>query len=239
MSWALTRCHIFCLAGFAEPSRHFGAAACSNLHKLQPPQSRPPLPRHNLIMSNKSRSQSGPTPVPDDTSGSNRRARRKEKAEREKNANAEAGPSRPSSRSQSRPSSIPPKSSETSKRTGKRAATDKENAFTGGEDFIPFASLDENDAPSTRKGSPPAREWDEGKPKDKGKERERAREGEGGGAGRKRKAEEIDFNDGYANKKERVAAASRKAPWVRDMDWEHCANVAELYVESSLAARHS
>ena len=49
-------------------------------------------------------------------------------------------------------------------------------------------------------------------------------------AGRKRKADEVDLNDGYTSKKERVAAASRKAPWAKDVDWDSCANVAEMYV---------
>ena len=82
------------------------------------------------------------------------------------------------------------------------------------------------------------REWDKGKSKGKGKERARdddkssRREGER--AGRKRKAEEIDHDDGYANKKERVAAASRKAPWASNVDWMECTNVAEMYVPFKL-----
>jgi hypothetical protein len=40
----------------------------------------------------------------------------------------------------------------------------------------------------------------------------------------------FDFNDGFANKKQRVDASSRKAPWVEKVDWEECNNVAELYV---------
>lgn len=31
-------------------------------------------------------------------------------------------------------------------------------------------------------------------------------------------------------KKERMDAASRKAPWLADVDWEGCTNVAQLYV---------
>ena len=60
-------------------------------------------------------------------------------------------------------------------------------------------------------------------------ERDRGRDG----VGRKRKADEVDLEDGYASKKERVAAASRRAPWARDVDWDGCSNVAELYVPST------
>ncbi|TFY59950.1 hypothetical protein EVG20_g7606 [Dentipellis fragilis] len=40
--------------------------------------------------------------------------------------------------------------------------------------------------------------------------------------------EEFDPDDGYENKKQRLDAASRKAPWVVDVDWDSCANVAEM-----------
>lgn len=60
--------------------------------------------------------------------------------------------------------------------------------------------------------------------KGKGKAREYDR------AGRKRKSDEIDLDDGYANKKERMDAKSRRAPWAVDVDWENCPNVAEMYV---------
>ncbi|KAF8275075.1 Nucleotidyltransferase [Lactarius quietus] len=48
-----------------------------------------------------------------------------------------------------------------------------------------------------------------------------------GGDSRKRKLD-FDQSDGYNNKKERTNAASRKAPWVTDVDWEGSTNVAEL-----------
>ncbi|KAH9952027.1 hypothetical protein B0H21DRAFT_10348 [Amylocystis lapponica] len=82
-------------------------------------------------------------------------------------------------------------------------------------DFIAFAFSDEEqDAEEL-----PVREWDKGKG--------RVREWDSGG--RKRKADEYNAaNDGYTNKKQRVAAASRKAPWVVDLDWESCTNVAEM-----------
>ncbi len=48
--------------------------------------------------------------------------------------------------------------------------------------------------------------------------------------GKKRRWEEIDTNDGYTNKKQRVDAASRRCPWAADVDWEGCRNVAEMCV---------
>ena len=52
-----------------------------------------------------------------------------------------------------------------------------------------------------------------------------------GGDSKKRKLD-VYQNDGYNNKKQRMDAASRKAPWVTDVDWEGSPNVAELYVFS-------
>ena len=123
------------------------------------------------------------------------------------------------------------KGSERADKRGTTNGADKgSSSFNDGDDFIPFARDDDDtgkDEPP-REASPPVREWDKGKGKGKGKER--ARENASAGAGKKRKAEEIDLNDGYANKKERIAAASRKAPWASSVDWDSCANVAELYV---------
>jgi hypothetical protein len=63
------------------------------------------------------------------------------------------------------------------------------------------------------------RDWDRGKPERRTRSRER---------GMKRKHDAIDFDDGYANKKQRMDAASRKAPWILDTDWDNCRNVAEM-----------
>ena len=76
----------------------------------------------------------------------------------------------------------------------------------------------------TTQDAPPAniereRDW--------GKVRERSRE-HGGGSVKKRKHDAVDFEDGYANKKQRMDAASRKVPWVYDIDWDECRNVAEM-----------
>ena len=163
----------------------------------------------------KPHSQRSSVSAPDENaSTSNRRARRREKQRQ----NAEAGPSS----TQPASSSKPPSGTGEGPRRASRNAVNGENAF-GNDDFIAFSLSDseEADKHATRESSPPVREWDRGKVM--GKEREEH-------AGRKRKVEEVDFNDGYANKKQRVAAASRRAPWARDVDWDKCANVAEMYV---------
>jgi hypothetical protein len=91
--------------------------------------------------------------------------------------------------------------------------------FHDSEDFIPFApdSAGEED-------EPPTREWDKGKSKGRGRDRD---------SGRRRDRDSYG-DDGYANKKQRTDAASRKAPWVADIDWDDCNNVAEMYVLSHL-----
>ncbi|KAI0093770.1 hypothetical protein BDY19DRAFT_918831 [Irpex rosettiformis] len=93
----------------------------------------------------------------------------------------------------------------------------------GDEDFIAFEPSDtEDEKPSKDVEVVEAKTSGNSGEKGKG----RAREYEH--AGRKRKSDEIDFNDGYANKKERMDANSRRAPWAADVDWENCHNVAEM-----------
>ena len=99
------------------------------------------------------------------------------------------------------------------------AAALEEASFENNGDFIAFGSVND-DHPEEVKEDIREREWDKGKRK--------AGERDSGG-GRRRKAD-FDRNDGYNNKKERIDAASRKAPWVADVDWEGSTNVAELYV---------
>lgn len=164
-------------------------------------------------MSNKSRSQRSSASAPDDNPPSSRRARRKEK----QSANAEAGPSNST------------KTGTDTKATQPTSVTHHgESSFTEA-DFIPFAFSEPEPEPvekeeARRARSPPTREWDRGKGKAKATDGRQ----ESDHAGRKRKAEEIDFNDGYASKKERLAASSRRAPWAKDLKWEECANVAEM-----------
>jgi len=100
----------------------------------------------------------------------------------------------------------------------KAAAALEEASFENNGDFIAFGLVDDDHREKANEDIR-EREWDKGKRK--------AGERDGGG-GRKRKAD-FDRNDGYNNKKERTDAASRKAPWVADVDWEASTNVAELY----------
>lgn len=99
-----------------------------------------------------------------------------------------------------------------------------------GDDFVPFTlSEPEDEAPPA---PAPRREWDEGKRSPRGRDRERGRDGERE-RGAKGKEREVERDDGYASKKQRVDAASRRAPWVAEVEWERCANVAEMYVSQS------
>ncbi|KAI9510267.1 hypothetical protein F5148DRAFT_617508 [Russula earlei] len=105
----------------------------------------------------------------------------------------------------------------------KSPATLEEPSFENNSDFIAFGFDDGPEVGDDRQRkkdeeAPLERDWDKGK----GKMRERD-----DGGGKKRKVE-FDRSDGYSNKKERTDAASRKAPWVTDVDWEESTNVAEL-----------
>ena len=100
----------------------------------------------------------------------------------------------------------------------KAAAALEESSFENNGDFIAFGLVDGHPREKAKEDVR-ERDWDKGKRK--AGERD-------GGSGRKRKAD-FDRNDGYHNKKERTDAASRKAPWVADVDWEASTNVAELY----------
>lgn len=90
----------------------------------------------------------------------------------------------------------------------------------GEEDFIAFMFTDDEGGHTTEESPErrPVREWDRGK--GKGREYE--------APGRKRKVDEVDFSDGYANKKQRLDASARRAPWAADVDWENCNNVSQL-----------
>jgi non-canonical poly(A) RNA polymerase PAPD5/7 len=105
-----------------------------------------------------------------------------------------------------------------------------------GDDFVAFgASSDgEDEAGASAEPAPAPREWDEGKPAAR----------EGGRAGRRERERERerrrdDDEDGFANKKQRLDAASRRAPWVDVVDWEACTNVAEMCVSLLSTARCS
>ncbi|KAI0780511.1 hypothetical protein BD413DRAFT_607803 [Trametes elegans] len=177
-------------------------------------------------MSNKPRSQRSSGSAPSEDKPTNRRARRKEKQQQQAEAElAEAGPSGSNT-------PRPARDTDSSKRSGKDDASARAESSFVEADFIPF-SFSEPEEPEPEPAQedwPPAREWDKGKGKarEREKDRERGPERERERAGRKRKVDEVDLNDGYTSKKQRVAAASRRAPWAADVDWDGCANVAEM-----------
>lgn len=97
----------------------------------------------------------------------------------------------------------------------------------GAEDFIAFDLPEEENDESEKEKQAVVEEQAMGdRVGDKGKGRAR----DNGYAGRKRKSDEIDYNDGYASKKERIDANTRRAPWAADVDWDNCHNVAEMCV---------
>ncbi|KAG6829239.1 hypothetical protein H0H87_012199 [Tephrocybe sp. NHM501043] len=60
---------------------------------------------------------------------------------------------------------------------------------------------------------------------DRNRDRNQKRDRGADSYGTKRK---FDPNDGYANKKQRTDASSRKSPWIAGLDWTRCRHVAEL-----------
>ncbi|EDR03218.1 uncharacterized protein LACBIDRAFT_142837, partial [Laccaria bicolor S238N-H82] len=95
-------------------------------------------------------------------------------------------------------------------------------SFEEAVDFIPFTFSDSDGESShdKEKDRQNEREWDRGK-RDQGRDDVRHRT--------KRKHDLLfDFDDGYANKKQRLDASSRKAPWVTGIDWDKHKNVAEM-----------
>ncbi|KAI0062345.1 Nucleotidyltransferase [Artomyces pyxidatus] len=198
-------------------------------------------------MGDKPLSSASNTPGPSGLSGVStpveppRKEKRKKRREREQaEANAQAGPS-----------SISLKDKRRTKGDGSGAATPivvedtppaPERTFDPGVDFIPFGLSDEPEGEDRTRGKSDRerasdrpvnreREWDRGKGKARQWEQradERDRDRDRNGGARKRKADDYDRNDGYENKKQRMDAASRKAPWVAGVDWEASANVAEL-----------
>ncbi|KAF8625741.1 hypothetical protein AX17_006768 [Amanita inopinata Kibby_2008] len=111
--------------------------------------------------------------------------------------------------------------------------------FEKGEDFIALLPSEDSDHGSQSKStvarkdetaegrkdkgkgrevSPSTREWDRGKVRDDDDRQH----------GKRRYDMIFDFNDGYSNKRQRVDANSRKAPWLERFDWESCKNVAEM-----------
>jgi hypothetical protein len=124
--------------------------------------------------------------------------------------------------------------------------------FDQGDDFIPFREshspsvTDEvsqrNTGRNGKAGSPPVQDWDREKSNlkqpdsmemsgSKGSARDRDRSPDGPGSKHNRKRKHgSEISSSYESKKQRVDIPSRKAPWVAHMNWEHCNNVAEMYV---------
>lgn len=98
--------------------------------------------------------------------------------------------------------------------------------FTTGKDFIPFDFSDDENEKEEGKEPPPVKSVGKGK----GRESD-DRDMRGGKNGLKRSAWEIEVQDEYSNKKQRTDASSRLTPWVADVDWDNCRNLAELFVQ--------
>lgn len=104
-------------------------------------------------------------------------------------------------------------------------------AFDIGDDFLPFVVSDDEEKvtktqESHRREKAPEREWDKGKRRERDDSRERDR----GGQGTKRKYEMI-FDENprdYRQRRQDYPPASRKAPWIADVAWDNCRNVAEM-----------
>jgi len=106
-----------------------------------------------------------------------------------------------------------------------------EHALTDSREGKSRRDQDEDTRTSDRKGKSRARdlsprrserEWDRGKRR----EREEDERYERRNGSHKRKYD--DYDDGYANKKQRLDAGSRKSPWVNGLDLDRCHNVAEM-----------
>lgn len=98
-----------------------------------------------------------------------------------------------------------------------------------GDDFVPFAVSDGEDSPRAKlrserarqKEKAPEREWDVGKPPRTGDE----------GRGTKRKHDSAlnDEDDRARRRRQRFEPYDdRKTPWVSQVDWDSCHNVAEM-----------
>ncbi|EMD38132.1 hypothetical protein CERSUDRAFT_49354 [Gelatoporia subvermispora B] len=160
---------------------------------------------------------SSPTDATPQTKQDNRRARRRRERE---NRNAEAGGSADAgpSTAVSNGSTTPSTSKKHRSKSGREEKPSSHGVGFEETDFIAFSFSDEDEGEIEEavEMKTPVREWDKGK----GKERENSV--------RKRKMGEVTLDDGYANKKQRVAAASRRAPWLADVGWEGCTNVSEM-----------
>ncbi|KIJ44262.1 hypothetical protein M422DRAFT_30412 [Sphaerobolus stellatus SS14] len=99
--------------------------------------------------------------------------------------------------------------------------------FAEGDDFIAFDASD-HEHDDKAEADRPAMAGPSFIPDRKGKGRERSPPSEIH-TGEKRSRDQMEqTDDGYVNKKQRVDAASRLTPWVEDVDWDSCRNMAEM-----------
>ena len=123
-------------------------------------------------------------------------------------------------------------------------AEEPDTHFSISADFIPFApasppAFPEIEKPSRsndRKGRDkiPVREWDNRtshlpvhKRDENAATTDRVENQDRGQYGNKRRHDQ-DLDQYHGNKKQRVDIPLRKAPWVADIDWDRCKNVAEM-----------
>ena len=96
-----------------------------------------------------------------------------------------------------------------------------------GEEFVAFAFSDSDEETATV----PIREWDQGKQSPDVEKRVRKRKS--GGISRddqdgKRDRGRDRGGDRYGEKRQRMENVPRHAPWVANVDWDRCPNVADL-----------
>ncbi|OCH93830.1 hypothetical protein OBBRIDRAFT_855761 [Obba rivulosa] len=170
-------------------------------------------------MSGSRRSAEGGSAAAESTpkSKENRRARRQRERERGKH-DVDAGRSAEAGPSNAGPSGAATPSTKSRSKAGHEGTTGATGKGFDEADFVAFSFSEgeEEVAGEVKEVKTPVREWDKGK----GKMRE--------SSGRKRKTDELSLDDGYASKRQRVAAASRRAPWLADVDWDGCTHVSEM-----------
>ena len=102
----------------------------------------------------------------------------------------------------------------------------KTKTYNIGDDFIRFEVSDaENSGEEVRrsdKGKAPERDWDKGKPPRYDDDHHRR--------GTKRKHDDLSDTDDREPRRAAWQVQSRIAPWVVNVDWGNCRNMAEVYV---------
>lgn len=107
--------------------------------------------------------------------------------------------------------------------------------FGVGEEFIAFAFSDSDEETAAI----PVREWDQGKQGRDVEMREKKRKhgelsrddresGRDGRRERGRDREQDRIGDRYGEKRQQMGGVPRHTPWIANVDWDRCTNVAEL-----------